>query len=277
MLSGGREISTVQHMRDAARDLAKLGPQAILIKGGHLPPSPPVDPPTADPTATPSDPHKSGSAGAPLTERAQSDDAAATAITVTPPGVTRISVSLDAPAQPSAQLVVDVLYDSSTGETVDLPTPRVDTPNTHGTGCTLASALAARLAQGTSLVAAVNEAQQYVHACIADSVCLSLGSGPQGAMDHGAGLCAPTSATGVKGGATGGVTGGLREPPGVWGESIPAPVVVEPEQRTLDYAVYVVTDPGMNTTCNRSTGEAVAAAIKGGATVVQIRCAVAPV
>ena len=63
-----------------------------------------------------------------------------------------------------------------------------------------------------------------------------------------------------------------REPPGVWGELVAPRVVRRPEQRSLDYAVYVVTDPAMNEARARSTGEAVAAAIRGGATVVQIRC-----
>lgn len=252
MHAGGRTITSLQHMRDAARDLAELGPQAVLIKGGHLPP-----PPAAATSASTSNPTDSTSAPVAATLLS---DAHAGASLVTPPGVTRISVSLDSVSQPSALLVVDVLYDRITGETLDLPTPRVDTPNTHGTGCTLASALAAHLAHGTTLVAAVTEAQQYVHACITDSVALSLGSGPQGAMDHGAGLCAPPS-----------TSGGVREPSGVWGEVIAAPVVFTPEQRNLDYAVYVVTDTAMNAANNRTTGEAVSAAIRGGATVVQIR------
>lgn len=241
-------------MRTAARDLAELGPQAVLIKGGHLPPPTPA-------AAAPLNPTDSAAAAA-LGSNVPQSDAHSAALTVTPPGVTRISVSLDSVSQPSAQLVVDVLYDRKTGETLDLPTPRVDTPNTHGTGCTLASALAAHLAQGMPLVSAVTEAQQYVHACIADSVPLSLGSGPQGAMDHGAGLCAPPSTSGVP-----------REPPGVWGELVYPPVVVRPEQRNLDYAVYVVTDPVLNAAWKRTTGEAVAGAIRGGATFVQIRYA----
>ena len=255
MHAGDRKITTLQDMHAAARDLAELGAQSVLLKGGHLPPAPPAAPAAAGPSSSTEGASAIPVASAPISE------AHAAAFTVTPPGVTKISVSLDAVAQPNASVIVDVLYDGTTGDTLDLPTPRVDTLNTHGTGCTLASALAARLAHGMSLVAAVTEAQQYVHACIADSVPLSLGSGPQGALDHGAGLCnAPSTSAGT------------REPPGVWGELVAPPVVVRPEQRNLDYAVYVVTDPAMNEAHNRSTGAAVAAAIKGGATVVQIRC-----
>lgn len=41
-------------------------------------------------------------------------------------------------------------------------TPRIDTKNTHGTGCTLSSAIAARLAQGRSLADAVSDAKDYL-------------------------------------------------------------------------------------------------------------------
>ena len=50
-----------------------------------------------------------------------------------------------------------------------LATPRVDTRNTHGTGCTLSSAIAAGLAKGLDLVAAAREAKVYVSEAIAAS------------------------------------------------------------------------------------------------------------
>lgn len=55
---------------------------------------------------------------------------------------------------------VDVLFDGR--ETYDLSSPRVDTPHTHGTGCTLSAAVAARLAMGDPLVDAVRHAKAYL-------------------------------------------------------------------------------------------------------------------
>lgn len=58
--------------------------------------------------------------------------------------------------------------------------PRVETRNTHGTGCTLSSAIAARLAHGAELRTAVDDAKKYVSAALAaaDSLQIGQGSGP---------------------------------------------------------------------------------------------------
>jgi hydroxymethylpyrimidine/phosphomethylpyrimidine kinase len=55
--------------------------------------------------------------------------------------------------------------------------PRIDTQNTHGTGCTLSAAIAAGLAQGLELRQAVAEAKEYVTAAIAASSRLRVGQG----------------------------------------------------------------------------------------------------
>jgi hydroxymethylpyrimidine/phosphomethylpyrimidine kinase len=55
---------------------------------------------------------------------------------------------------------------------------RIATPHTHGTGCTLATAIAVGLAQGMDLPAAVARAESYVHAAIATAPGLGAGSGP---------------------------------------------------------------------------------------------------
>lgn len=52
---------------------------------------------------------------------------------------------------------------------------RIDTPNTHGTGCTLSSALAAELAKGQSLPDAVREAKSYLARAIAKADTLNVG------------------------------------------------------------------------------------------------------
>jgi hydroxymethylpyrimidine/phosphomethylpyrimidine kinase len=60
---------------------------------------------------------------------------------------------------------------------------RLATRNTHGTGCTLSSAIAAGLAKGLALPAAVREAKAYVTAAIASSDQLSVGRG-RGPLHH---------------------------------------------------------------------------------------------
>jgi hydroxymethylpyrimidine/phosphomethylpyrimidine kinase len=56
--------------------------------------------------------------------------------------------------------------------------PRIDTVNTHGTGCTFASAIAAGLAQGLSVFDAVSRAKEYVTEAIRQSFPIGQGHGP---------------------------------------------------------------------------------------------------
>ena len=55
---------------------------------------------------------------------------------------------------------------------------RIDNPNTHGTGCTLSSAIAAGLAKGLSVEAAIREAKEYISGALAAGLDLGKGSGP---------------------------------------------------------------------------------------------------
>ena len=75
--------------------------------------------------------------------------------------------------------VRDYLVDRS-GETV-FENPRIDTRHTHGTGCTLASAIAAGLARGMALADAVARAEAYLHEAIRRAPGLGGGHGP---VDH---------------------------------------------------------------------------------------------
>ncbi|UZP69033.1 bifunctional hydroxymethylpyrimidine kinase/phosphomethylpyrimidine kinase [Desulfovibrio mangrovi] len=59
-----------------------------------------------------------------------------------------------------------------------LPQSRVDTPNNHGTGCTLSAAIATWLAHGCGLEEAVVKAQQYLHLCLEKSYTPGKGIGP---------------------------------------------------------------------------------------------------
>lgn len=112
----GRTIPDVEAMEAAGRALLDLGPDAVLMKGGHL------------------------------------DGATVTDLLVTPHGTQRFEA------------------------------PRIDTNSTHGTGCTLASALACSLAQGRDLPAAVARARAYVRRAMETAPGLGGGHGP---MNHG--------------------------------------------------------------------------------------------
>lgn len=106
----------------------KLGPGAVLLKGGHLPLA-----------------RRDGD----LVKAASEDD---------------------------REAVVDVLYDGKTFELIE--SSYTKSRNTHGTGCSLASAIAAQLARGADLKRAVRRACQYVAVGIKTSVDFSKGSGP---------------------------------------------------------------------------------------------------
>ncbi|MCO5131011.1 MAG: bifunctional hydroxymethylpyrimidine kinase/phosphomethylpyrimidine kinase [Xanthobacteraceae bacterium] len=66
---------------------------------------------------------------------------------------------------------------------VRLDAPRIATRNTHGTGCTLSSAIAAGLAKGLALETAVREAKAYISAAIANADRLDVGHG-HGPVHH---------------------------------------------------------------------------------------------
>lgn len=65
-----------------------------------------------------------------------------------------------------------------------LHAPRIATPNTHGTGCTLSSAIAARLALGDDLAQAVVQARDFVRAALAAGATVRTGAG-SGPLNHG--------------------------------------------------------------------------------------------
>ena len=111
-LLGREEITDLAEMRDAARALHELGPDAVLVKGGHLP----------------------------------------------------------------GARAVDVLFDGSTITEID--GPRFDTEDTHGTGCALSSAIAARLAHGDRVFDAVKFAKEFVAGAIEHGLRIGKGYGP---------------------------------------------------------------------------------------------------
>ncbi len=76
---------------------------------------------------------------------------------------------------------VDLLIESTNVHR--FPAPRIATQNTHGTGCTLSSAIAAKLALGTTLHPAVEAAKTYISAAIAAGRDLDIGQG-HGPVHH---------------------------------------------------------------------------------------------
>lgn len=82
---------------------------------------------------------------------------------------------------PNNSEAIDVLYDGNT-HTV-LRAPRIDTRNNHGTGCTFASAIAAELAKGHTVEAAVRTAKEYINAAMLAAEKLDVGNG-YGPLNH---------------------------------------------------------------------------------------------
>lgn len=107
------KISSLSGMKQAAEAIKSMGPEYVLIKGGHL------------------------------------------------------------ESLPDA---VDVFYDGLSH--YELKAPRIDTKNTHGTGCTYSAAVCASLAAGFSPLDAVKEAKGYVTYAIMRSFDLGKGHGP---------------------------------------------------------------------------------------------------
>ena len=143
------------------------------------------------------------------------------------------------------------------------------TENSHGTGCTLAAYIAAELAKGASVPTAVDAAHRYVWRALERSVGLPLGSGPQRPLNHSfrvsdwrtylekQAAVASERAKAVE--ATTGLPGTPHFTPL---KRLPNPI---------DLKLYAVTDPGMISASGFSVGQAITAALEGGATVIQLR------
>jgi hydroxymethylpyrimidine/phosphomethylpyrimidine kinase len=82
---------------------------------------------------------------------------------------------------PQEEDAVDVLYDGD--EFAEFRAPRIPTANTHGTGCTFASAIAAGLAKGNDVRMAVDAAKAYLTAALRAAVELNIGQG-HGPLNH---------------------------------------------------------------------------------------------
>ena len=144
----------------------------------------------------------------------------------------------------------DVLLEASTQEVTVIEGRYVASEHTHGTGCTLASTIAAMLARGLPTVEAVTRAKLYVWDAIRCSSAIGVGAG-HGPLNHQF------------------VTAHWRSP---WADRqlrCAAPLLHR--GRLVDLSVYAVTDDEMIAAQGMALEQAVEAAIAGGVTVVQLR------
>ena len=79
--------------------------------------------------------------------------------------------------------LTDVFYNAETDEIITLSSNRISTRNTHGTGCTLSSAIASMLAQGLPLNEAIREAKNYINEAIIKGAEYKIGKG-HGPVHH---------------------------------------------------------------------------------------------
>ncbi|PRQ19791.1 putative transferase [Rosa chinensis] len=141
---------------------------------------------------------------------------------------------------PDSLDAVDIFFN---GEDIyELRSSRIDTCNTHGTGCTLASCIAAELAKGSSMLESVKVAKCYVETALDYSKEIFIGKGPQGPFDHLMRLKNNIHKS----------AGQVRFNPS-------------------DLFLYAVTDSAMNRKWGHAISDAVKAAVEGGATIVQLR------
>ncbi|CAN6326059.1 unnamed protein product [Urochloa humidicola] len=141
---------------------------------------------------------------------------------------------------PDSTDAIDVFFDGK--EFIELRGLHIKTRNTHGTGCTLASCIAAELAKGATMLHAVEAAKKFVESALYHSKDLVIGNGPQGPFDHLFSLKSPLYKMGS-----------------------------QHKFNPDDLFLYAVTDSGMNKKWGHSIEDAVKAAIEGGATIVQLR------
>lgn len=94
----------------------------------------------------------------------------------------KVSVLLKA-GHLTEEKLTDIFYNAETDEIIELTSDRIHTKNTHGTGCTFSSAIAAYLAHGLTLNDAVKEAKEYMKAAISAGALYEIGKG-HGPVHH---------------------------------------------------------------------------------------------
>ncbi|KAF8589696.1 hypothetical protein K439DRAFT_1332026 [Ramaria rubella] len=162
LLSGEVTITSIIDMLRAAKAISSFGPNAVLLKGGHVATSTSEILSISGPGVTVE--WAEGCIDAP-----NSILILAAALQKTPENTCEID----------SALIVDVLYQASFPDEYTLFVhPRVETRNTHGTGCTLSAALVCELAGGNSVIDATRAATRYTHHGITTAFPLGRGNGP---------------------------------------------------------------------------------------------------
>jgi hydroxymethylpyrimidine/phosphomethylpyrimidine kinase len=164
----GHPIASEVDMIQAAKEISRIaGGSAILIKGGHL----------RGCLASQNASAGANAASAVATAIAEAGAGADVGTTCgRPPIGAGATAGAGVGANDSPLLSKDLLYcdDQLQWYCSDY----IKTINTHGTGCTLSSAIASGLASGLSLADAVGEAKRYVSAALASQINLGKGTGP---------------------------------------------------------------------------------------------------
>ena len=164
ILLGGKRLGDQASLSEAAVELSRLTGASVLLKAGHLAPEP--------------DGAESGAGCRAESEaecRAESE-----CLSGAESGAESRAKSW---AEPGTMVLTDYFYDAERGELIELPSQAVQTVNTHGTGCTMSSALAAHLAKGCSLQDAARGAKAYIAGAIADGAAYEIGHG-HGPVNH---------------------------------------------------------------------------------------------
>ncbi|KAG0296836.1 hypothetical protein BGZ98_000806 [Dissophora globulifera] len=136
---GPARIDSLDKMRLAAQDLARLGPSIVLLKGGHLPF------------------YKKTGLALPQDLLHAIED---------------LSVELEDELE-----LVDLIWDAKAGVFTELRKEFLRTSSTHGTGCTLSAAIAANLAHGLGGMDAIIKGGDYVQSAIRDGLTVGRGKG----------------------------------------------------------------------------------------------------
>jgi hydroxymethylpyrimidine/phosphomethylpyrimidine kinase len=177
MLHTGAVIqAATETLADAAPDVPLVADPVMYAKGGHAL----LEPEAVDalrrlllPRATivtPNLPEAAALAGMEIPDVAAMHRAGAAILALGPQAVLVKGGHFEGPT------ITDVLCRPDGAE--EFSGPRIDTPHTHGTGCTLASAVATGLAQGQDLVRAVARARDYVRIAIETAPGFGHGHGP---------------------------------------------------------------------------------------------------
>ena len=160
ILLGGKRLSDQASLSEAAVELSRLTGASVLLKAGHLAPDP-----------------SGAESGAGCKAEYEAECRAESEC------LSGAESRAKSWAEPEAMVLTDYFYDAERGELIELPSQAVQTVNTHGTGCTMSSALAAHLAKGCSLQDAARGAKAYIAGAIADGAAYEIGHG-HGPVNH---------------------------------------------------------------------------------------------